>query len=302
VAREEGPQKPRHIGGYTEAHTLACQRALLTLIAHLGPWRQCIFLAGGMAPLYLVDAQEGSSRAYVPTMDIDLVIDVEDIHLIEAYSTLEQNLKRLRFERDVNSRGQSVHYRWNRVIDDRTTVTIDFLCAATGRPGSAIAMTKGLSALSIPGAHLIKQDHVPVKIHGELLDEMGISSETVNVTGVVTFVILKAYAYDERREEKDAHDLIYILRGYTGGPAVVGQRFRDRLIELPAEPMVAGALALIQVHFGSDAEAGGFRKNGCVSFARFHLSPGQAGDEVRMRREAAAIVDVFLTATGWSAG
>lgn len=44
----------RHYDEYDEATTGRCERALITLIGDLGPWGDRIYLAGGLAPRYLV--------------------------------------------------------------------------------------------------------------------------------------------------------------------------------------------------------------------------------------------------------
>jgi hypothetical protein len=42
-----------HHTDYDET-TARCERALVTLLGDLGPWRERIYLAGGLAPRYLV--------------------------------------------------------------------------------------------------------------------------------------------------------------------------------------------------------------------------------------------------------
>ena len=47
-------KKPTAIQGYNQTVTEACERVLVTLIRHLGPWRDSIFLVGGLTPRYLI--------------------------------------------------------------------------------------------------------------------------------------------------------------------------------------------------------------------------------------------------------
>jgi hypothetical protein len=51
-----------HYTDYNEAATGRCERALLTLIGDLGPWRERIYLAGGLAPRYLVGQYPRASQ------------------------------------------------------------------------------------------------------------------------------------------------------------------------------------------------------------------------------------------------
>ena len=46
--------KPPTITGYSTAQTLDCERILITLLRGLGPWKESIFLVGGLTARYLV--------------------------------------------------------------------------------------------------------------------------------------------------------------------------------------------------------------------------------------------------------
>lgn len=63
-----------HRSDYDEATTARCERVLLTLLGDLGPWRERIYLAGGLAPRYLTGWLPEGARPHVGTTDIDLVI------------------------------------------------------------------------------------------------------------------------------------------------------------------------------------------------------------------------------------
>jgi hypothetical protein len=62
-----------HHTDYNEATTALCERILVTLLGDLGPWRERIYLAGGLAPRFLVgqlleerlrDAEQDGPNAY----------------------------------------------------------------------------------------------------------------------------------------------------------------------------------------------------------------------------------------------
>jgi hypothetical protein len=46
--------KPGTIDGYSERVTRDCERVLVSILRHLGPWKESVFLVGGMTPRYLV--------------------------------------------------------------------------------------------------------------------------------------------------------------------------------------------------------------------------------------------------------
>ena len=42
--------EPRTRRGYTLRRTVACERALVTLLRGLGPWKDSVYLVGGLVP------------------------------------------------------------------------------------------------------------------------------------------------------------------------------------------------------------------------------------------------------------
>ena len=87
--------KPATLDGYSDQYTLDCERVLVTLLRGLGPWKDSVYLVGGLAPRYLVPARPPMVPAHAGTMDVDIVIDLQILADTEAYHTLEDNLKRM---------------------------------------------------------------------------------------------------------------------------------------------------------------------------------------------------------------
>lgn len=69
--------KPATLDGYTDEHTLDCERVLVTLLRGLGPWKDSVFLIGGLTPRYLVKARPPDVPAHAGTQDVDIVIDLQ---------------------------------------------------------------------------------------------------------------------------------------------------------------------------------------------------------------------------------
>lgn len=63
-----------HHSAYDTFATDRCERALLTLLGDVGPWNKRIYLAGGLAPRYLVGRLPDGARPHVGTTDVDLII------------------------------------------------------------------------------------------------------------------------------------------------------------------------------------------------------------------------------------
>jgi hypothetical protein len=83
---------------YDEETTARCERALVTLLGDLGPWKKRIYLAGGLAPRYIVGQLPEGARAHVGTTDVDLIIGVAlGDETPETYRTLQNNLEKSGF-------------------------------------------------------------------------------------------------------------------------------------------------------------------------------------------------------------
>jgi hypothetical protein len=233
----------------------------------------------------------------VGTTDVDLVLSLEILAEVEAYETLEKNLKIMGFVRGTNDEGQRQNFSWLRSVGEGRSVVVDLLCdpaAAGDRRVAPIPGEKQLSALSVKGAHLVYQDFVEVPVTAELLDEGGIATETVKVAGIVPFITLKTLAYEDRKQPKDAYDLIYCLTHYGRGPEEVADLFAVRMAEWPEETVLGEAVDALRRRFATDEQTVGERKDGPYSYAAFFHDPGRKEQDALRRRDAAAVIELFL--------
>ncbi len=76
--------KPAAFDGYSDEYTKDCERVLVTLLRGLGPWKESVYLVGGLTPRYLVAARPPVVPAHAGTLDVDLVIDLHQITEIQA--------------------------------------------------------------------------------------------------------------------------------------------------------------------------------------------------------------------------
>jgi hypothetical protein len=101
-----------HFSDYDQVTTERCERALLTLLGDVGPWRERIYLAGGLAPRYLTGILPEGARAHVGTIDVDLIIGLALAdEAPETYRTLQNNLEQASF------RQQEPSFRWARQVE-----------------------------------------------------------------------------------------------------------------------------------------------------------------------------------------
>jgi hypothetical protein len=294
--------KPATLSEYSDEFTLDCERVLVTLLRGLGPWKSAVFLVGGLTPRYLVPARPPAVPVHAGTTDVDLVIDLQILTNTDAYATLEENLARRGFERGENDKGVKVSWRWKTRTERGATMVVELLTDAPEIAGGRVQElpTNGtISALNIPHSSIVFDMHDEIEIQAELLGGGGVATERIRHANLVSFTCLKAFAYDDRFERKDAHDLIYCLENAPAGmDAVVAQLVVARGGK-HAE-VVQSALQVLRSRFASDNAVEGYRKDGPVAVALFELGEGDQPElrEARLlrQREVNALIERLIAA------
>jgi hypothetical protein len=216
--------KPATREGYTEEYTADCERVLVTLLRGLGPWKDSVFLVGGLVPRYLIPARPPAVPAHAGTLDVDVVIDLQILADTEAYHTLEDNLRKMGFERAENDKGQKLSWRWRTRTEHGATMVLELLADAPEIAGGRVQPlpTEGrISALNVPHSSIVFDLNQATDIQVELLGGGGIATERVKHANLVSFTCLKAFAFDQRFERKDAHDLVYCIEHAPEAPDAV---------------------------------------------------------------------------------
>ena len=274
-----------HYSQYDEVTTARCERALVTFLGDIGPWGDRIYLAGGLAPRYIVGELPEGAHAHVGTTDIDVVIGLAlGDATPETYRTLENNLKKAKFQAE-NS------FRWIRDVEG-VKVQVEFLCETDQVEPGRIFKPKGeevgsgLGAFNVRGAQLVTRDYLEKEIEAERLDDGGRSQVRVRVANVLPYTVLKIFAFQDRHENKDAYDLIFCLLHFGAGPGEAAKHaIRSPIM---GAPQVTEALALLRERFADMAQ------DGPIAYASFLAEAGDAEGAARLRREAVATVDEFL--------
>ena len=156
-------------------------------------------------------------------------VDLQILADIDAYRTLEENLRTMGFERGENDQGQKVSWRWKTRMESGAVVTLELLADKPELAGGRVQVLpteKSISALNVPHSSIVFDLYDDVAIKAELLGNNGIVTEAVKYANLVSFTCLKAFAFDDRAERKDAHDLIYCLEYATQGLDAVAALFR----------------------------------------------------------------------------
>ena len=168
--------KPATVDGYSDQYTVDCERVLVTLLRGLGPWKESVYLVGGLTPRYLVKARPPVVPAHAGTLDVDIVIDLQILADTQAYHTLEDNLKKMGFERAENDRQQKLSWRWQTRTEHGALMVLELLADAPDIAGGKVQPlpTDGtISALNIPHSSIVFDLHQITEIQAELRKAVG---------------------------------------------------------------------------------------------------------------------------------
>jgi hypothetical protein len=290
--------KPLTLEGYSEQVTRDCERVLVTLLRNLGPHRESLVLIGGLTPRYLVPERLPIVPQHAGTLDIDVVIDLVVLEDTDAYRTLEENLKKIGFERGENDKGQKVNWRWKVRMDDGATIVLELLADhpdLRGGRAQPIPYEGQISALNIPHSSIVFDLYDTAQVTAELLGSNGLATETIKHANIVSFTCLKAIAYNDRQERKDAHDLVYCLEHVPQTLTEVAAMFQNGLNGKHRD-VLFHSLTLLRSRFATDANAEGYLKDGPVSVAKFELGELEDTREARAlrQREVANVIESLL--------
>ena len=105
----------------------------------------------------------------------------------------------------------------------------------------------------MPGLQLAFDERVQIELDGHTLKGEKVT-RAIPVCGPAAFTVLKALAFADRGEPKDAYDLVYVLRGAPGGADAVADRLATHTAENPA--IVKQALDLLARDFADPDSLG----------------------------------------------
>jgi hypothetical protein len=173
---------------------------------------------------------------------------------------------------------------------------VEFLCETTEVDAGRIfkprgeSLGSGLGAFNVRGAQLVASDFVEHTVEAVRLDDGGRSTVVVRVCGLLSYVVLKILAFQDRHDNKDSYDLVFCLLNFGDGPDDAGRHAAASPVA--GHPQVVDALRLLGERF-VDVE-----HDGPVAYAAFLAAQDDADAGATLRREAVAVVRTFLDAFG----
>ncbi|MGD9214410.1 MAG: nucleotidyl transferase AbiEii/AbiGii toxin family protein [Desulfobacteraceae bacterium] len=209
------PEKPSFAHDYTKENVELVRQTCLYVSTKLGDLLDDLVVVGGLVPSFLIpdESLPAGEDVHIGTMDLDLGLSLAILDR-EQYEDLTQRLHRSGFEPDENEEGNTTFQRWKVRTSSGLKVTVDFLIPPSG--GDLRHIEKDFAAVITPGLHLAFQDKKKVPLKGVTLKGEKAERE-IWVCGPGVFIVLKALAFHQRGENKDAYDLYFVIRNYGSG-------------------------------------------------------------------------------------
>jgi hypothetical protein len=207
--------KPRTASGYDSKYVEHVRGTCLYVATKLGDLLDELVVVGGIVPTLIID-QTRHDEKHVGTMDLDvgMAIGVLDSG---RYQEITDRLRQAGFGPDQNEKGMPTRQRWRIVGPPK--VTVDFLIPPTrsgDKGGQLRDLEKDFAAIIAPGLSLAFVDRQRVTLRGKTIKNEE-AARDVWVCGPGAFVAMKALAFRNRGENKDAYDIVYMLRHYGTG-------------------------------------------------------------------------------------
>ncbi|MCA8157518.1 hypothetical protein [Burkholderia contaminans] len=285
--------KPTTASGYSADVTEACERTLLTLIGAFGSLGHTLRLVGGLVPRYLTPATPPDVPAHAGTADVDIVLNIALVDAGEGYASLAAQLTERGFER-FQKDGKTSSWQWKLRVDEQMDVIVEFLRDAVGQTAGRPVNVDGerVSALAVTYAEIVHDWFDEKEVTGRLLGDGGVVSRVIRFADVPAFVILKAIALEQRNANKDAGDLVHVLR-YAGSTDEVAELFVQRKLSNEHSEAMDVGLKTLRRCFCDDENAEGYEKVGPVRYAAFQ---GETDEDSRvaLQRFASGLVQEIL--------
>ena len=281
------------VGEYDGTVADLLERMLVTVIGTAGFWGRRVFLVGGLVPRYLYGASSPHFWNRVGTRDADLAVRllIDDL-TPRSYETRARSLLGAGFSRAPFVDDPA--YRWRKEAGISSLI-LEFICdtdevppGSNYRPHSMPSSGAGLEALNVRGARLVCLDSRLILINAESLDSRGPANVGLRVSGLLPFMVLKILAFVDRRQGRDAYDIVWTLANHKDGPRAAGREMAASPVA--AHPLAAEAIALLRSRFV------GAGKEGPMAYAAFLGVAGSLQSTASLRIEAVETVRVALKA------
>ena len=230
---------------YSEGQKKASHRVLVELVNLFDEYRDDIRIVGGWVPDLMFP-----NEAHVGSVDVDVLIN----HMTlkdSGYQTMAKILLKNGYEEHPEK-----YFSFIKVVvidGEEYIVDVDILAGMYG--GTALKKRsqhiQGVKALKVTGGNFAFEfPPQQMKIEAERVDG-AIDTAVVNVVAIVPYLIMKTAAMG-RGKAKDAYDIYFIIKHYSGGLDLLAEEFNN----VADKPIIQEMKEKLYEKFASEKHAG----------------------------------------------
>jgi len=202
---------------YAERDVKAAYSVLIELGQVLGAWREKFVIVGGAVPWLLL----GEARPkHIGTLDIDLDLDPDALAEGE-YASLVEALEKKGYERGEGLKPFQLR-RWVNLDEGHPVGVLVDLLMPRGAKGdqNEDKLVEGLRVQGVHGGDVALAHHVTRTFEGTMPDGRTNAVQLLVAT-IPALLVMKGYALVGRDKKKDAYDIYFSVRNYSGGTAAL---------------------------------------------------------------------------------
>ena len=215
-------QEPQSANDYDDRITAAVKSVLIEIAQILGSFRGKFAVIGGIVPTLVLTETE---MAHIGTTDIDLSLDAESLGDGE-YADLVQALMNSGYGQRGDRRFQLVREVSTEDEGEPINIIVDFLMP---RDAKVIlnkpALIDEFAVQRADGAALALRFPQRIQLEGKMPDGSRNRVE-IAVASIPALLAMKGFAINNRMKRKDAYDIYYCVRNYSGGFEQLAQECR----------------------------------------------------------------------------
>lgn len=231
---------------YRDEAVAAARSVMIELVHLLGEYRESMVLIGGWVPELLLP---NGDKPHIGSIDVDLALDHRTIRA-DRYRTIQELLLGGGY---LQGKQPFIFLRRVKAGDREITVQVDLLAGeyeGTGK-GRRHQRVQDIQARKVRGCDLAFIDPIEITVEGPLPGG-GKDAVKIQVASLVTFLVMKGMALDDRLKEKDAWDIYYCVRNYPGGLDALADELKSHL----DHGLVKEGLQKTAKHFASESHVG----------------------------------------------
>lgn len=214
-----GPVEPV-AADYNVRSNDAVKSVIIEIAQTLGSFQGKFAIIGGAVPWLLLN---NKAMPHVGTLDVDLGLDHEALDDGE-YATLVGALQEQGYAQSTELR----RFQLERIVDPADggppiRVVVDFLMPRDAVPEkNDPPLLDDFAVMKASGGDLPLLFNELVGLKGRMPDGINNTVE-IAVCSIPALLAMKGYALLGRKKQKDAYDVYYCVRNYTGGPEALAE-------------------------------------------------------------------------------